>query len=301
LARIAGDPWETGWALHGLGIASGYLGDYERAEEHYDEALIVFRRLSQTRPAARARVAAVLADLGWVANHRGDLDLAEHRLEEALATQSDLGFTWLVGLIENNRGHIAWERGDLARAATHFRDALVAGAAHDDQRIVAFALEGMAGLAATVGEAERAGRLSGAAARLREAVGAPLTEGRRSGLELTEALVRSAHTEDMYRAAWIDGRALPVEQAVGEALALADSIGDAGARPKQAPRAPAGLSAREYEVLRLIAAGRSNAEIAAALFISPRTATTHATNILNKLGLSSRAEVIAFAHREGLA
>ncbi len=60
------------------------------------------------------------------------------------------------------------------------------------------------------------------------------------------------------------------------------------------------MSVREYEVLRLIAAGRSNAEIAAALFISPRTATTHATNILNKLGLSSRAEVIAFAYREGL-
>jgi DNA-binding NarL/FixJ family response regulator len=61
------------------------------------------------------------------------------------------------------------------------------------------------------------------------------------------------------------------------------------------------LTYREQEVLRLIAAGRTNAEIAQALFISPRTASTHASHILNKLGLESRAELIAFAHREGFA
>jgi non-specific serine/threonine protein kinase len=301
LARIAGDPWETGWALHGLGIAAGHQGDYDRAEQHYAEGLTVFRALSQTLPAAQARVAAVLADLGWVAHYRGDLDLAEQRLEDALAAQCEIGFTWLVGLIESNRGAIAWHRGDHRRAAVHLRNALDVGVAHRDQRIIAQALEGMAGLAATRGEAEQAGRLGGVAARLREAIAAPLTVGRRSGLERTEALVRTARTDDTYRTAWDESRALPLEQAIEEALALADAIGDPGARSKQPARAAAGLSPREYEVLRLIAAGRSNTEIAAALSISPRTATTHATNILNKLGLSSRAKVIAFAHREGLA
>ncbi len=63
----------------------------------------------------------------------------------------------------------------------------------------------------------------------------------------------------------------------------------------------ASLTGREREVLRLIAAGRSNREIAAALFIAPKTASVHVSNILSKLGAASRTEAAAVAHREGLA
>jgi DNA-binding NarL/FixJ family response regulator len=59
----------------------------------------------------------------------------------------------------------------------------------------------------------------------------------------------------------------------------------------------AGLTSREHEVLRLLVAGRSNKEIAAALFISPKTASVHVSNILGKLGASSRTEAAAIAHR----
>lgn len=58
-----------------------------------------------------------------------------------------------------------------------------------------------------------------------------------------------------------------------------------------------GLTAREVEVLRLVAVGRSNRDIAAELFISPRTASVHVSNILGKLGVSSRGEAAATAHR----
>ena len=58
-----------------------------------------------------------------------------------------------------------------------------------------------------------------------------------------------------------------------------------------------GLTAREFEVLRLVAAGRSNAEIAAELFIAAKTASVHVSNILAKLGVSSRVEAAATAHR----
>jgi DNA-binding NarL/FixJ family response regulator len=60
------------------------------------------------------------------------------------------------------------------------------------------------------------------------------------------------------------------------------------------------LTAREREVLRLIAAGRSNREIASVLFIAPKTASVHVSNILGKLGAASRTEAAAIAHREGL-
>jgi DNA-binding CsgD family transcriptional regulator/tetratricopeptide (TPR) repeat protein len=67
----------------------------------------------------------------------------------------------------------------------------------------------------------------------------------------------------------------------------------------QAPP-PYGLTSREHAVLRLVAAGRTNAEIGAELFISPKTASVHVTSILRKLGVSGRAQAAAVAERAGL-
>jgi DNA-binding CsgD family transcriptional regulator len=61
-----------------------------------------------------------------------------------------------------------------------------------------------------------------------------------------------------------------------------------------------GLTDREAEVLALVAAGRSNPQIAAELFISPKTASVHVSNIISKLGVTSRGEAAALAHRLGL-
>jgi DNA-binding CsgD family transcriptional regulator len=62
-----------------------------------------------------------------------------------------------------------------------------------------------------------------------------------------------------------------------------------------------GLTSREVEVLRLVADGRSNGQIAEALFISRKTASVHVSNILSKLGVTTRVEAAALAHRRGLA
>jgi DNA-binding CsgD family transcriptional regulator/tetratricopeptide (TPR) repeat protein len=79
---------------------------------------------------------------------------------------------------------------------------------------------------------------------------------------------------------------------------------DAAATPgaPAPPRAPApfGLTGRELAVLRLLAAGQTNAQIGAELFISPRTAGVHVTNILRKLGVSGRVQAAAVAERAGL-
>ena len=63
---------------------------------------------------------------------------------------------------------------------------------------------------------------------------------------------------------------------------------------------PYGLTEREVLVLRLIVAGRSNRQIGAELFISPKTASVHVTNILRKLGVSTRVQAAALAERAGL-
>jgi len=64
---------------------------------------------------------------------------------------------------------------------------------------------------------------------------------------------------------------------------------------KRPPAYPAGLTAREVEVLRLVAAGLTDAQVAEHLVISLRTANTHLTSIYNKLGVSSRAAATRFA------
>ena len=61
-----------------------------------------------------------------------------------------------------------------------------------------------------------------------------------------------------------------------------------------------GLSPRELDVLRMLPSGKTDAEIADALFISRRTATTHVSNILGKLGVTNRTEAAAIAVREGV-
>ena len=78
----------------------------------------------------------------------------------------------------------------------------------------------------------------------------------------------------------------------------------AAATPQTSPpvqaRAPYGLTSRELAVLRLLAAGRTNAQIGAELYISPKTAGVHVSNILHKLGVSGRVQAAAVAERAGL-
>jgi DNA-binding CsgD family transcriptional regulator len=90
--------------------------------------------------------------------------------------------------------------------------------------------------------------------------------------------------------------------ATAEALGIRGLGEQVGAlRTATAPARPAGLTGREVEVLRLIAAGHSNRAIAQALFISPNTVLHHVSSIFAKLGVANRAEAAAYAVRRGLA
>jgi DNA-binding CsgD family transcriptional regulator/tetratricopeptide (TPR) repeat protein len=116
---------------------------------------------------------------------------------------------------------------------------------------------------------------------------------------LTEAGSRDEAEEQWRLAAQTADRlgAKPLRRALDD-LARRARIGTAPDLPDGAVLAA--LTSREREVLRLIAAGRSNREIASVLFIAPKTASVHVSNILGKLGAASRTEAAAIAHREGL-
>ena len=126
----------------------------------------------------------------------------------------------------------------------------------------------------------------------------------RTRWRLAEALAeagRRDEAEEQWRRAAQTADALgarPLRRVLDD-LARRARIGTAPDLPDGAVLAS--LTSREREVLRLIAAGRSNREIASVLFIAPKTASVHVSNILGKLGAASRTEAAAIAHREGLA
>jgi DNA-binding NarL/FixJ family response regulator len=104
-------------------------------------------------------------------------------------------------------------------------------------------------------------------------------------------------------------RALAEALAIGEALGatpLVDTVLAAGRQarlrlsPATAPAATLGLTERELDVLRLVAEGLPNPAIGQRLFISPKTVSVHVSHILDKLGVATRGEAAATAHRQGV-
>ncbi|MFF4401556.1 AAA family ATPase [Streptomyces sp. NPDC001480] len=128
---------------------------------------------------------------------------------------------------------------------------------------------------------------------------------------LAQALLSDGGDDQRDRAAELLRLAGAVADHLG-ARPLADAVALLAQRarltPARAPRpelatdpaAALGLTSRERDVLRLVSAGRTNRQIAEELFISPKTASVHVSNILAKLGVSGRGEAAAVAHRQGL-
>lgn len=112
-------------------------------------------------------------------------------------------------------------------------------------------------------------------------------------LRATGNIAEATEQVSLAREAGVRLRAAPL-------LSELDGLGLRGAAGASARSAPDILTAREQEVLALVAQGRSNREIAAQLFISAKTASVHVSNILNKLDASGRTEAAAIARRRGL-
>jgi ATP/maltotriose-dependent transcriptional regulator MalT len=167
------------------------------------------------------------------------------------------------------------------------------------QEDVAASMEGMAALEAGQGEPLSAARLWGAAEALREAIGAPMHPVHRASNEQAIALARAELGERAFAAAWAEGRLITPEQALAAQgkpmIPTPMPARPTAAPPMKSSTPPTGLTAREVEVLRLIAQGWTDVQIAEQLVISPRTVNRHTSSLYSKLGISSRAAATRYA------
>jgi non-specific serine/threonine protein kinase len=171
----------------------------------------------------------------------------------------------------------------------------------DDKQVLAGALAGLAGVLVTRGEYDRAARVCGAVSMLLEVADVALTV---SGQMTYDGAVNQAWTNlgnTAFDAAWAIGRTYSLAPAIAEAVStVAEPLPRSIAVRHRERTKSRALTARELEVLRLLAAGLADRGTAAELGISPRTVETHVTHILVKLGLPSRIAAVAYGIRHGL-
>jgi DNA-binding CsgD family transcriptional regulator len=233
------------------------------------------------------------------------LDASDLEMARAWLLAHDDWLAWSGAVLGQADGQLLWARfhhttGDLTRARQHAQRALVL-AGDPRQPLALLAAQRLLGrLDTEAGRHAAAEQYLTASLALAVACAAPYE---RALTLLALAGLRAATGDgEEARVHLGEARAICVPLGAAPVLAECDALERRLAAQATPPaRAyPAGLSAREVEILRLIATGRSNREIAADLAISPRTTERHITNIYTKLNATTRAEAIAFAHRHQL-
>jgi DNA-binding CsgD family transcriptional regulator len=291
-SRRIGDRWGEALTLHLLSTLARVLGDVKGGAELSTQSASLFRELGD-----RFGIAYALQGLARSASAAGDDERAIALFDEALEASRQLsnrrGICFsLVGLAS-----IARKNRDWPRAVELYREALNVWYELGNVDGAADALIGLGIVATASGNADRGVRLLGGAMNL--------------GTSHPAGLPSLLRGTDSYSQAMATGRRLLGEAgfasalAAGTAMSLAEATryanDDWGAEaPTLRPQRSAHpLTPREREVVALIARGYSNREIAEHLVITTRTAETHVTNCMSKLGLHSRAQLAAWSVRHG--
>jgi DNA-binding CsgD family transcriptional regulator len=242
-----------------------------------------------------------LLALGRLRSRRGDPSVWD-ALDEALALAEPTGTLQRLAPVRAARAEAAWNSGDRDTCANEAKAAFDLAVVHRHAWFVgelaywlwkAGALGAVPDVVAAPYLLQMTGRWEAATAAW-EGLGCPYEAARALGESGDEQAMKGAL------------RRFEVLDARPAAAMTIKGLRDLGARHiPRGPRArtrtnPASLTARETEVLRLLMAGRRNAEIADALFLSPKTVENHVSSILAKLGASSRVEAVDVARSLGL-
>jgi tetratricopeptide (TPR) repeat protein len=213
LFRGLGDRWGLAIAVLGLGQAAFHQGDDVAARVQLDECLGISRQLGDAWLTAQT-----LNALGDLARSQSEDDRAVALYEESLSLFRAQRLQAGIPSLLHNLAHMAMRRGDAVQALRLFHDSLTRFRDQGDRRGMAECLAGLAGVLGAMGQPGRAARLFGAAEALVPEADATTYDSNREDYARSVALVRAQLDEGSFEAGWAEGRALPVDQVVAEAL-----------------------------------------------------------------------------------
>jgi len=294
LARRLGEPHLTARLLSARGYATNVAGDAANAARDAAEAVRLCRQAGD-----RLQVGVMLSNLSDFELSAGDLDAARRHLAEALDIARSLNARDSAVIGTFNLGLAEYLGGSPGAAEVLFAESLDLTRRMGMKRHTAYALIGLALAGRGGADPGWSARLHGAADQALADLGHALQplEARLAGLDRQR--LRAAMGDGAFDAEYAAGRTLDVAQVLAEL-----DPRDAAAGPPQdaavSGEAAAVLTPRELDVLKLVAQGLSNPDIARRLVLSEHTVHRHLANILRKLGLSSRAAAAAWGVRTGL-
>ena len=185
---------------------------------------------------------------------------------------------------------MAIAQGEPEQAERDAHDALACAADIEAYLYIPDILECLAALAVEAGRHHEAARLFGAADAIRQRRGAVRFKVWDAGYQASVAALRNALDQADFETAWAEGAALSTEETIAYV--------QRGRGQRKRPTSGWGaLTPTERDVVRLVSEGLGNNDIAARLFVSPRTVQTHLTHVYTKLGLSSRVQLVQEAAR----
>jgi DNA-binding CsgD family transcriptional regulator/tetratricopeptide (TPR) repeat protein len=272
------------WANHVPGLIPFVYyqqGNLARARQGFEQFLPYARESRD-----RGRLVVVLGWLGDIERASSKYDLAKKYYSEYLEIARQIGDKGKISGATYCLGFVSLYENDLNSARLLFTESLTLRRELKlSTSSVEWGLFGFACLAAAEKQARRAVRLFAPTDCL-------FLDKRASQANEVErkrylAMAREQLDEAAFTAAWKGGKAMTLEQAIAEAEQ--ETVAHAPAPAPALPRDPNALTPRELEVLRLVAAGLSDAQVAAKLIISRRTVSTHLTAIYGKLGVTSRS------------
>jgi predicted ATPase/DNA-binding CsgD family transcriptional regulator len=217
---------------------------------------------------------------------RGDLTEARRWTDDAVAALTG----WYLASALTTRARIAIADGDFEPAEHGARDALACTAGVGAYLGVPEILEILASLAGNASSHREAARLFGAADGIRQRTGEVRFKIYQADYDASVTMLRNAMEDADFDATWAEGAAMSTDEAIAYALR--------GRGERKRPATGwASLTPTERDVVRLVSEGLANKDVAARLFVSPRTVETHLTHVYTKLGLSSRVQLAQEAAR----
>jgi predicted ATPase/class 3 adenylate cyclase/DNA-binding CsgD family transcriptional regulator len=242
---------------------------------------------------------------GQLALNQGDIATARSQAEKSLVINREIGDRENTAESLFLLARLEARQGDNVAARALYEQSLAIAKEGNSKWDIDLFLEGLAGVVAAQGEPAWAARLYGAAESFRDANSIPIVPLYRAEYEPAVAATRAQLGEQAFAAAWAEGRTMTPEQALAAQAPVTMPM-LAPAEPSTVPHAPKaatypdGLTAREVEVLRLVAQGLTDAQVAEQLVISRRTVNWHLTSIYSKLQVSSRAAATRYAMEQKL-